>query len=120
MLSWPVGKPWESLYSGGPYGGEAAYAREDEKRFHWLPSMPVLHLAVALCEELYKFPNPASPYGYNDHILDGTRLIWNLVQYPQWLAKVLVRAEGYRSILPDRLPDGCGFDPTKALRLLQK
>jgi len=102
--------------------GQAVFVSEDDaienyKKQIWLPSMPVLHLAVAIFEELCRYPNPEAPYGFGDAGEDGSRLVANLVWHPEWLAPALVRAESYRSILPERIPGG-DFNPTKALRLL--
>ncbi len=90
---------------------------ENCKKQIWMPSMPVLHLAVAMFEEICRYPNPEAPCGFDDAGRNGSRLLWDLTKHPGWLAPALVRAEGYRSLLSERIPDG-DFNPTKALRLL--
>jgi hypothetical protein len=92
-------------------------AIENYKKQIWLPSMPVLHLAITMFEEVCRYSDPEAPYGFGDPAADGSRLIADLVGHPEWLVPALVRAEGYRIILSERIP-GCDFSSTKALRLL--
>ncbi len=98
-----------ALYYGETLGSGLDDAIENHRRSLWIPSMPVLHLAMALFDELCNFPK-----GY---ATPGAEFLMGLLQDPTWLRDVLVRAEGYRNILAERIPQG-EFDPTRAIRLL--
>jgi hypothetical protein len=84
-------------------------AIENHRKSLWIPSMPVLHLAMALFDELCNFPK-----GYET---PGAEFLMGLLQDSTWLRNALVRAEGYRNILAERIPEG-EFDPVRAIRLL--
>jgi hypothetical protein len=112
---------------------EAIYLSEDDaienfRKQGWVPSLPVLHLACTLYIETCRFPvapadatgealEPASERRRREQSREGAQFIWELTSDPTWIADALVRAEGYRSVLGDRIPQ-FDFNLGKAIRLL--
>jgi hypothetical protein len=70
----------------------------------WTPSKPVLHLAMA-------FPAFGLPPG--ERSLDPIAMMLN----PVWLRGTLIKAQGMRALLPDRIPT---FDPRNTVDLLPR
>jgi hypothetical protein len=103
-------------------------AAENFRKQAWVPSLPVLHLACTLYIETCRFPvAPADAIGEalepvgerrrREQSWEGAQFIWELTSDPSWIADALVRAEGYRKLLADRIPQ-CDFNLGKAIRLL--
>ena len=84
-------------------------AIENHRKSLWAPSLRVLHLAMALVQEFWTFPKVYST--------PGAEFLMDLLQNPAWLRDALVRAESYRNLLAERIPNG-EFDGAKAIRLL--
>jgi hypothetical protein len=112
---------------------ETIYLSEDDavenfRKQGWAPSLPVLHLACALYIETCRFPvapgdaigeelEPPGERRRREQLREGAQFIWELTSDASWIADALVRAEGYRKLLRDRIPQ-CGFNLGKATRLL--
>lgn len=103
-------------------------AMENFRKQVWVPSLPVLHLACTLYVETCRLPvAPADAIGEalesagerrrREQSWEGAQFIWELTSDPSWIADALVRAEGYRNLLGDRIPQ-CDFNLDKAVRLL--
>jgi hypothetical protein len=76
-------------------------------------SAPVLHLAVTLIDEFSRHPEFLSPNDSDGQIKTLARMTNN----PYWLREALMRAEGYRHVLPERIPEGI-FQAKSAIRFL--
>lgn len=84
---------------------EADDAAENERKYMWLPSMPVLHLCIVLFGIIHGFPEGTS----------NEARFFDLVKRPEWLEGALLRAERIRLLLCNSVPE---FNPDRALRLL--
>lgn len=82
-------------------------AAENERKYTWLPSLPVLHICLVMFETVHKF----------DKGTDFEKITFELHAHPEWLHDALLRAEGLRTILHECIP-GNEFDPGKAVRML--
>ena len=82
-------------------------AKENERKHTWLPSMPVLHLAVVMSGIVEGFEK-GTPFD---------QMMYDLHARPEWLQGALLGAEGLRMVLHECIPGG-EFDPDKAVRIL--
>ena len=80
-------------------------ATENERKHTWLSSMPVLHLGLILSMIIMGFPQGTS----------DEKIVFDLIDNPMWLHDALLKAEGIRMLIHDRVPE---FNPDTALRLL--
>jgi hypothetical protein len=80
-------------------------AAENERKHTWLASMQVLHLCIVLFLIINGFPK-GTP---------SEAMYFDLVQHPEWLHDALLRAEGFRMVLHECIPE---FDRENAIRLL--
>ncbi len=94
-------------------------AVENFRKQIWAPSLSVLHLACVLYLETCRLPDAPADILETESgpAWEGAQFIWELTSGPTWIADALVRAEGYRSLLSDRIPQH-NFNPRKAVRLL--
>jgi hypothetical protein len=72
----------------------------------------VLHLAAAIWDEFSRHPEFLSPSAP-----DVQKTLTRMTNQPYWLREALMRAEGYRQILPERVP-GRLFQAETAIRFL--
>jgi hypothetical protein len=98
-------------YGRNPASGENDAIENFKKTLR--ASACVLHLAVALLDEFSRHPEFRCP---ND-TLGQIKIFARMTKKPYWLREALMRAEGYRQILPERVPEAL-FHAESAIRFL--